>query len=54
VVSTLGYNIGFGPRDSLDFTWIRAQSTPDSRPSFGSAPSDYVVNQYSIIYLMRF
>jgi outer membrane autotransporter protein len=54
VVSTLGWNIGFGPRDSLDLTWIRAQSTPDSRPPFGTAPPDYIVNQYSIIYLMRF
>jgi len=54
VVSTLGWNIAFGPRDSIDFTWIRAQSTPDSKSSFGSTPSDYIVNQYSIVYLLRF
>jgi uncharacterized protein YhjY with autotransporter beta-barrel domain/mono/diheme cytochrome c family protein len=54
VVSTIGYNLGFGPRHSVDMSWRRAQSTPDSRPSFATSPKSYIADQYSIVYLVRF
>ncbi len=54
VLSTLGYNIGYGPRHSLDISWRRAQSTPNSQPSFVSSRMHYIADQYSIIYLIRF
>jgi hypothetical protein len=54
VIATLGYNLGFGPRDSIDFSWRRIESTPSSRPAFATSPRSYIVNQYSIVYLTRF
>jgi len=54
VISTIGYNLGFGPRHSVDMSWRRAQSTPDSRPSFATSPKSYIADQYSIVYLVRF
>jgi uncharacterized protein with beta-barrel porin domain len=53
-ISTVGFNMGFGPRHALDLSWRRAQSTPDYRPSFAVSPKSYVADQYSIIYLIRF
>lgn len=53
VISTLGYNMGFGPRHSLDFSWRRAQSTPRGKSSVFPA-SSYVADQYSVVYLIRF
>jgi len=53
-ISTIGYNLGFGPRHSIDMSWRRAQSTPNSRPSFATSPKSYIANQYSIVYLVRF
>jgi uncharacterized protein YhjY with autotransporter beta-barrel domain len=55
VLGTLGWNYPLGPRDSLDFSWRRVQTTPTHRPSFdGGGPLRYIDNQYSIVYLMRF
>ncbi len=54
VLSTLGYNIGYGPRHSLDISWRRAQSTPDAQPSFVNSRMTYIADQFSIIYLIRF
>jgi hypothetical protein len=54
VLMTLGYNIGFGPRDAIDFSWRRVQSTPDWRPTYATSPSSYIANQYSIVYLGSF
>ena len=54
VLSTLGYNLGLGPRHSLDLSWRRAQSTPGYRPSFATSPKSYIADQYSIVYLIRF
>jgi len=54
VITTLGYNLGLGSRDSLDFSWRRIESTPDQRPFFATSPRSYIVNQYSLVYLMRF
>jgi uncharacterized protein YhjY with autotransporter beta-barrel domain len=54
VLSTLGYNLGFGERHSLDFSWRRVQSKPNFRPDFATTPSSYIVDQYSIVYLIRF
>ena len=54
VLSTLGYNLGLGPRHSLDLSWRRAQSTPNFRPAFATTPTSYIADQYSIVYLIRF
>jgi hypothetical protein len=54
ILSTIGYNLGVGPRDSLDIAWRRIETTPNLRPSFATSPKSYVANQYSISYLMRF
>lgn len=54
VLSTLGYNLGLGERHSVDFSWRRILSTPDFRPDFATSPRSYAVDQYSLVYLMRF
>ena len=49
----LGYNIGFGPKDSIDLSWRRANSAPDAQA--GTVVTNrYIDNQYSINYLMAF
>ncbi|MGE0357667.1 MAG: Ig-like domain-containing protein [Burkholderiales bacterium] len=53
LLGTLGYNRPLGPRDSIDFSVRRVQTTPLWRPE-NSGISSYIVNQYSILYLMRF
>ena len=50
---TLGYNIGFGPKDSIDLSWRRANSAPDAQAGT-VVTSRYIDNQYSINYLMAF
>jgi hypothetical protein len=50
---TLGYNHALGHKDSLDFTWRRAQSTPDMTPAYAT-PTRYVDNLTSISYLVAF
>jgi len=54
VISTLGYNLGFGPRHSLDVSWRRAKSTPQQKSAVPNGSSSYVADQYSLIYLIRF
>jgi uncharacterized protein with beta-barrel porin domain len=54
LLTTMGFNIGFGPRDSLDFSWRRVMSTPDQRPAWASSPRSYIANQLAITYLVRF
>ncbi|MEO8104137.1 MAG: autotransporter outer membrane beta-barrel domain-containing protein, partial [Betaproteobacteria bacterium] len=54
VISTLGYNLGFSPRHSLDVSWRRARSTPREKAAVSTGSSSYVADQYSIIYLIRF
>ena len=51
---TVGYNLGLGPRDSIDFSWRHIRSTPGLRPSFVTSPRSYTANQLSLVYLMRF
>jgi hypothetical protein len=51
---TLGYNLGLGARDSVDFSWRFVQSTPSLRPAWVTSPSSYISNQLSATYLMRF
>jgi hypothetical protein len=54
-VGMLGYNFPLGPRDSIDFSWRRIQSTPTAQPPFESPGSlRYIDNQYSVVYLLRF
>jgi outer membrane autotransporter protein len=53
-LTTLGYNLGLGPRDSLDFAWRRVESTPGLRPAWATSPNSYITNQLSASYLMRF
>ncbi len=60
---TLGYNYPLGPRDSIDFSWRYARSTPTGQvnstlyggvgATYGGSAT-YSANQYSIAYLMRF
>jgi hypothetical protein len=54
VLLTLGYNVSFGPKDSVDFAWRRVQSTSDKTPVSATSPLRYIVNQLSISYLMAF
>lgn len=54
LLTTFGYNLGLGPRDSLDFSWRRVESTPSLRPSFLTSPKSYIDNQWSVTYLVRF
>lgn len=54
VLTTIGYNLPIGPTDGLDFSWRRAESTPNTVPFYVSHKSSYVDNQYSIVYLVRF
>jgi hypothetical protein len=53
-LTTLGYNIGLGARDSLDLSWRYIQATPSQRPIWVTSPPSYVTNQISASYLMRF
>ena len=54
VLATIGYNLGLGPRDSLDFSWRHVRSTPSLRPAFVTSPNSYIANQWAITYLVRF
>ena len=55
VIATLGYNLAFGERHSLDLSWRWVQSTAHDSPGFGTTGKpEYTVNQYSIAYLFRF
>jgi len=54
ILWTLGYNLSFGAKDSLDFSLRRVTATPDKSPSFAAPPLRYIDNQYSISYLMAF
>jgi hypothetical protein len=55
VIGTLGVNYPLGARDSVDLSWRRVESTPTRRPSFDfTGPLQYIDNQYSLVYLMRF
>ena len=53
LIYTLGYNLPFGPRDSFDLSWRRAQSTSLIAPSF-TGRLRYVADQFSLTYLLRF
>jgi len=54
-LGVLGYNLPLGPRDSIDLSWRRVQSTPTAHPAFDSPGSlRYIDNQYSAAYLLRF
>ncbi|TAF79645.1 MAG: hypothetical protein EAZ54_08190, partial [Curvibacter sp.] len=54
VLATLGYNVGLGARDSMDFAWRYVESTPTLRPAWATSPRSYTTNQLSASYLMRF
>jgi hypothetical protein len=54
---TVGYNLPFGPRDSLDFSFRHAESTaliPSGAAYVGGAAPRYKANQFSVVYLVRF
>ncbi len=54
-IGTVGYNLPLGPRESIDISWRRVQSTPTSRPEFDVHGSlRYVDNQYSLVFLKLF
>ncbi len=55
VLSTLGYNLKIGPRNSMDISWRRATSSVNYvTPALGNATLSYVANQYTAVYLVRF
>ena len=54
VLATLGFNLVVGAKDSIDFSWRYVRSTPGLRPSFVTSPRNYIANQLSAVYLMRF
>jgi hypothetical protein len=53
MISTLGYNIGFGSSQSLDISWRRITSKASLQPGYAPVES-YVANQYFIVYLVNF
>ncbi|MEO8342465.1 MAG: hypothetical protein ABI536_01495 [Gallionella sp.] len=54
VLTTLGYNIGFSSRRSLDLSWRRIKSTSARSPNYATSAASYVANQFSIVYLVNF
>jgi uncharacterized protein YhjY with autotransporter beta-barrel domain/cytochrome c553 len=50
-IFTLGYNLAFGAKDSVDLSWRRVKSTPDV---ILASPMQYIDNQYTISYLLAF
>lgn len=54
MLATVGYNIGLGAKDSMDFSWRYVESTPTLRPAWATSPRSYTTNQLSASYLMRF
>jgi uncharacterized protein YhjY with autotransporter beta-barrel domain len=55
VLGTFGYNRPLGARDAIDFSVRRVQSTPSAKPEFDEGGRlRYIVNQYSLLYLLRF
>jgi hypothetical protein len=55
VLGTFGYNRPLGARDAIDFSVRRVQSTPSLSPEFDEGGRlRYIVNQYSLLYLLRF
>ena len=54
LISTLGYNIGFGSSHSLDISWRRITSTSSLQPGYAASSASYVDNQYLIAYLVNF
>ena len=52
-LTTLGYNLSLGTKDSLDFAWRHVKSTPDMVPAYAEQ-LQYIDNQYSFSYLMAF
>ncbi|HEU0188988.1 MAG TPA: hypothetical protein VFQ97_03240 [Gallionella sp.] len=54
-LSTIGYNLRIGARDSIDFSWRRARSSVNYvTPYWSNVALGYVTNQYSAAYLKRF
>jgi uncharacterized protein YhjY with autotransporter beta-barrel domain/mono/diheme cytochrome c family protein len=50
-ILTLGYNLAFGSKDSMDMSLRRVTSTPDV---ILASPMQYIDNQYTISYLLAF
>jgi hypothetical protein len=54
-IVVLGYNLPFGPKDSLDISWQRVRSAASKSPSVATWPSKrYYDSQFSIVYLFSF
>ncbi|MGB9093873.1 MAG: hypothetical protein WCB93_07150 [Gallionella sp.] len=54
LLTTLGYNIGFGASQAVDISWRRIRSRADFVPAYATSATSYVANQYSIVYLVNF
>lgn len=53
VLTTLGYNHGFSSKHALDFSWRRIESSPGQKKNYFTS-SGYIVNQFSLVYLVNF
>ena len=55
VLGTVGLNVPLGARDAVDLSFRRVQTTPTLRGAFDDGGrARYIVNQYSLLYLLRF
>jgi len=54
LLATIGYNVGLGPRSSLDLSWRRVEATPEKRPFWATSYPSYITTQIGASYLMRF
>ena len=55
LVTTVGFNHGFGPKASIDASWRHAVSKPALSPSFPTTvPNRYIADQFTISFVLRF
>jgi len=55
VLSTLGWNHAFGPRESIDVSWRWIEAAPADDPGVDfPGRLRYTGNQYAVVYLRRF
>ena len=54
VLTTIGYNVSLNAHSAVDFSWRRIRSFPDLGATLTTISSNYVANQFSIVYLVRF
>jgi hypothetical protein len=53
-IATIGYNLPFANRHSLDLSWRHIRSEPTEQSGAYGGDIRYIVNQVSVAYLVRF